>query len=290
MDEQHHILIKKVKKLVSTQNYTPPTPPDGGTVEMNPIDAWNGIEIVSSIGGSLPASETWTHIVQHQFPEELTEVGVVYEKTISTSGSAGGVNVPQIGMNSWELSSEANASATVRAVPYSTIKAGYSGPVKASTTRSYYSSPPLEVEIVTLVIPVYGTIIVSGNEASLKNSGYIRGSNGVWLSSGGANGGSAGVVAVRHQFGPVLHNSPGLTTTGEATVTASQAATSGSPPFGGTYPVSVASVTATLEATLRLPACSHTPFVTGNTLIVQVLVEKWRFGVWIKEVTTITHP
>jgi len=290
MDETYKILIKMTKRLVNIQGYSAADPGRNAVVELHAIDAWNAIEIISEIfNGSLPEPETWEHTVHFSFYDELIEAGVYYEKQADGKASSGGVNVSAVGSTKgWRAEAQAQAKAIVRAVPYTKIKAGYSGPCRASTTRSYSLSPPTGVETVTRQEPVIGAIVITGTGGSYEVGGFVSGEGQEWTQSGGSTGSSLDVVAVRHSIGPVVHNSVTLTEHGTSTATDTASATSGSVP-SGTYPAVTATASASVTSTLLLPA-STTPIASGDSLISEVRVEKWRFGVWIKEVTTVYRP
>jgi len=137
-----------------------------------------------------------------------------------------------------------------------------------------------------------GAIIVRGSGESRTTSTFIDGYEDQWTASGGGWSQKLDVVAVRHAFGPVLHSNPSLVENGSATVSDSNEATAGSLPadVNVPYPVAIAEANGSLTSTLLLPACDHAPFKSGDSIVADVRVEKWRLGIWVQEVTTIYHP
>lgn len=286
-DETYKIRVRIEKSLVDISSL----PPSTGYVERQAIDAWNAVQIVSIVDPtSLPGPETWEHTLNYSFPDELETVGVIYSKKDGGNSSTGGVNNASLeDTDSWRAEANAHANAAISAVPFVKIKAGYSGPCKASTTRTYHASPPTSNETVTVIRAVSGAVIVTGYGGSAQASGQLSGSGTRWLFSGGGNGSSTELVSLRYAFGPVLHDGPSLTETGDKSVTRTSTASAGSVPAGN-YPAATATASAQLTSSLQLPASTHGRFSTGDSLIASVRVEKWRFGIWIKEVTTIYHP
>jgi len=289
-DETYRIKVTMVKTLVNSTS-VPPTPSANQTVERTAIDAWHSIQILSTADtAALPSAETWEHTYNYSFPDKLQEVGVIYEKTEGAVGATGNVIAGALGTSdSWRAEASARATAMVRGVPYTTIIKGYSGPCKASTTRTFSATPPTGITAPTLIKPVFGTVIITGTGETRNSESAISGvGNHATHSSGGA-GIQSDVIATRHTFGPVVHDNPSLQTSGDTTAQATDSSSAGSVPGGGGYPTAYAEANASLNAVLKLPA-SSTPVAAGGSIIADVKVEKWRFGIWIKEVTTVYHP
>lgn len=291
VDETYKIPVRIEKNLVNPSSPVP-TAPYSGVVERHAVDPWNSIQIVSYVKqNELPPDETWHHTINYSFPDELVTVGVYYTTNSGGSSSSGGVNNAEIqDTDSWSAEASAHGVAKVSAVPFVKIKSGYSGPCKAVTTRKYYYGAPSDDVTPTLIRPVSGAIVITGTGQTLETSNYVRGTGKIWTHSGGGGGGSYDVVALRHTFGPVLY-SPGISLIeyGNRSISGGAEAGAGSVP-SGTYPSAMVQAQAQLSSTLELPDCDGHPFTKGDSIIATARTEKWRFGIWIRETTTVYHP
>ena len=286
MDETYKILIKVTKKLVKVKDYIPPEIGANQALEVHALDAWNAVQIISEISGGLPGTETWSHTANFSFPDRLTEVGVYYQENTSNNVVEGSSNIPTGALFGGSAKSSAEAQAIIRGVPYHLVEAGYSGPCEATTTRTYSNSAPNGDIAITKIKPVMGSVVITGTGGSSKKSKYVEvASDGTLASSGGDVGGSSDVTAVCYTFGPYVHSGVGLTETGTKDISErAELSFSGSASGSGSVIAQ-----AGISATLHLPS-SSTPINSGETLVANVKVEKWRFGVWIQEVTEITRP
>lgn len=290
MDETYKITIKMTKTLVRLAGYTPPSVGTNQVFELRAIDAWNAIQIISELAGTLPSSETWNHTANYSFPDELIEAGVQYQKKTGGDTSTGNANNTVLqDTDTWRAEASAHATAAVSAIPYVKIKAGYSGPCKAVTTRTYSNTPPNTDETVTVIRPVTGAILTQGYGGTSQMASALSGRGADWTYSSGGSGGETNLIAQRYSFGPVLHNKPSLTEKGDKSATVTKTASSGTVP-SGTYPVVGATADSAVTSSLELPDSSRGTFNSGDTITMSVRVEKWRFGIWIKEVTKIYHP
>jgi hypothetical protein len=301
MDETYRILVNVEKTLVDPSSGLPSL---GGhaVVERHPIDAWNSIQIVSTLDTTtLPEPETWKHALHYSFPDELIEVGVVYEATTSGDAKAGGTN-PATGAlsgRSWRTDASVQAGAVIRAVPYTLVKSGYSGVCKAHTVRTFYTDPSSIPDVTpTAIQPVMGAIIITGVGGRLSDEVSVTGEDSTWIFSSVGSGRSTDLVAVKHTFGPHVHGGLSLTETPSGGMTSDGSGgwaldsgvvtASGGGVSAGLCDAS-AEMVASIKATLKLPT-SSTPIASGTSIVVDARVEKWRFGVWIQEVTYVTRP
>jgi hypothetical protein len=291
VDEMYKVKVYVDKTLVdpTTPNLIPATIQTNESYELHPIDPYNSILMHSFVDqSSLPSQETWSHTVHFSFPDELIEAGVYYESSTGKGGAAGSGTGD--GNVIWTAQAESSAKAIIRGVPYTKFNAGYSGPCSATTTRTFYLSPPTGTSAVTPILPVIGSIVITGVGGSSKETSYVRGKGETETESGGSYAVDVDVVAVRHNIGPCVHSSVSLTEIGESdTGLIENTATGGSVPGNNSYPAAYAKAEGTAKATLVLPD-SSAPIQSGGTLISEIRTEKWRFGVWIQEVTTITRP
>ena len=299
-DETTGIVVKLEKTLVSA-NPTLPVLSTNQRVDVQPIDVWNSIQIVSSVDTTkLPSNESWTSTTKYAFPDELSEIGILWGTEKDQGGGTTGVNSTPSDSDSWVLRAESKASAGYSASVYTKIIRGYSGPIKITTVRSYLGSAPTDGITPTLIKPVYGTVSITGvnriNSSSItlsgKGSTYQTRSDGFDTQSTGWS----------HSIpiGPFLHNNITSFTTGSTPPaidtnggTVSNTASSGTAPGVSTYPTVTATAVAKATASLYLPTSvvgTGYTFTTGTTFVLDVHVEKWRFGIWVKEVTTATVP
>lgn len=292
-DAETGVVFTTTKTLVAAGTPLPSTSANQ-IAEITPIDAYNSIQIITSVN-NIPSSETFESSIDVSYPDILQEVGIDWDfSTGGGAGSSGGLNVADIIASdyNWSAQANANASATIVGAVYTKIKRGHRGSVRARVTRTYYNAPPTNIPTATLFQPVYGTVTIKGKGVSLNRKTAIGGfGNSVTGSSGGYSE-EINNFASSVQFGPFCHSNPTLqNATAPNGLSALFTASSGSVP-AGQYPVTTAQVEATAEAQLQLGASSPSgsSLTTGYSHIAAVRVEKWRFGIWIQEVYTAFHP
>jgi hypothetical protein len=292
IDPETKAEITITKTLVAAGAALPPV--SGlGSAEIQPIDKWNSIQIVTSISLSGLSAETYGGTSSFSYPDELTELGVVWvgDKT-SNAGASGVLNQAEIleEKYSWSASVEAYAAAGLSGVVYTKIENGYRGPVRTSVERTYHDAPPTSAEPVSKITPVVGTVTITTKGGSVRNHSSVQGKAGTQLSKSSGGGGSLKFEYDRVVFGPVVHGGVTLATpTPPTVVTGVVNASTGTLPGGGAYYVTSAQAGATGVADLYLPA-SSSPIASGGSHIIAVNVEKWRMGIWVKEVVTATRP
>lgn len=291
-DEETGLVIKMVKTLVDPASALPAASVQS-LVERQAWDKWHSIQIVSSRAtvDDLPASETYSSIARISLPNFLEAVGIYWEQDVDTGADADGV----IGANaypenkSWSLGATAKASAQVSGAGWVKIKNGYNGPANASVTRTYHNGPPTTTHTIHKFIPVTGQLIIHG-QSRRKHGSRSKGGVGSEAYTQGSGSLAAWGRRVQYMMIPeVEHNNPAVSISGSASATSTANALAGSIPGGGTYPAASATAIATGSYRLILPA-SSVPKVSGNTYIHDVNVSKWRFGIWVKEVVTVTVP
>jgi len=292
-DAETGVIFTTTKTLVPAGT---PLPSAGanGIAEITPIDAYNSIQIITSVDG-LPSVETFESSIDVSYPDVLEAIGIDWDSsTGGGAGSSGGLNVADIVANDYNWSAQANANASARIIGavYTKIKRGHRGSVRARVSRSYYYSPPTNIETATLFQPVYGTVVIKGKGVSLSRKTAVGGFGGSVTGSSSGYAEEINNFANSVQFGPFCHNSPLLITpTPPSGISATFTASSGSVP-AGSYPATSAQATATASAQLQLGQSfpSASSLTGGYSHIAAVRVEKWRFGIWIQEIYTAFHP
>ena len=289
-DEDLGVLIKIEKSLVDTAS-APPAYSATSVFERQSIDKWNSIQLISTrVGNTLPASETFSTIVSISMPDFLHSVGVIWlpdsDISSSSSGVIGAAHYPDI---SWSLSATAHAKASIVGNGWVRIINGYSGPANASVTRSFSIGPPTGTLSIHKFQTVAGQLIIN-NMSYNRDNGKGKGGYGDFPQTTSGTFAASFNRAIHYtNFAGVEHDSPNIIHTGTATVTASSSASAGSIPGGGTYPSGSADAVATGTAELILPT-SSTPLSSGATFVMDINVEKRRFGIWMKEVITAIVP
>jgi hypothetical protein len=292
-DSETGVIFTTTKTLVAAG--TPlPSVSDNQIAEITPIDAYNSIQIITSVD-DIPPPETFESSIDVSYPDILEEIGIDWDfSSGGGAGSSGGLNVAEIIANEYNWSAQANANASARIIGavYTKIKRGHRGSVRARVTRTYYNSPPTNIPTATLFQPVYGTVTIKGKGVSLNSKTGIGGFGGSVTGSSGGYSEEINNFANSVQFGPFCHSNPTLqNATAPIGESATFTASSGSVP-AGSYPATFAQATATAEANLELGSSSPlgSSLVNGYSHIAAVRVEKWRFGIWIQEVYTAFHP
>jgi hypothetical protein len=292
-DAETGVVFTTTKTLVAAETSLPSTSANQ-IAEVTPIDAYNSIQIITSVN-SIPSAETFESSIDVSYPDILQEVGIDWDfSTGGGAGSSGGLNVADIIANDYNWTAQANANASSRIVGavYTKIKRGHRGSVRARVTRTYYNSPPTNIPTATLFQPVYGTITIKGKGVSLNRKTAVGGFGDSVTGSSSGYGEEINNFANSVQFGPFCHSNPTLQNADAPNgLSALFTASSGSVP-AGQYPVTTAQVEATAEAQLQLGASSPSgsSLTSGYSHIAAVRVEKWRFGIWIQEVYTAFHP
>jgi len=264
-------------------------------VELKPLDKWHTIMMASKIDPTtIPASQTWKETGTLNLPNQLVEVGVIWDSDIngvSGYGDAGSISDIIDNDISWTVSAEASVVGSVFARPYTKTKAGKQGAAEVTVVRTFHLGPPADVITAHSFEAVYGHVTIYGAQGQMQSQCYQRGIGDILVSSGGSGRRNLDTKMAIHDFGPIEH--PGtltLVNLGDAsTISGVYETTGGSTPDGGFYPSAVADLNITGSATLELPA-SSIPLVSGNTYIRHVEVKPWRFGYWIREVYTIYVP
>ena len=292
-DAETGIIFTTTKTLVAADTALPSVG-ENEIAEITPIDAYNSIQIITSVN-SIPPSETFESSIDVSYPDVLEEIGIDWNSsTGGGAGSAGISNIEKIINNKlqWAVQANANATASIRGTIYTKIRRGHRGSVRAQVTRAYYLNPPTNIPTATLFAPVYGTVTINGKGVTITKKTATGGFGDAQSGSSGGFEEDINNFANSFQFGPFCHNNPTLVNSNPPSgISATFTASSGSVPAGA-YPVTEAQATATASAQLQLGASSPSgsALTSGYSHIAAVRVEKWRFGIWIQEVYTAFHP
>lgn len=292
-DAETGIIFTTTKTLVAAGTELPSVG-ENAIAEISPIDAYNSIQIITSVN-SLPSTETFESSIDVSYPDVLEAVGIDWESsTGGNSGSSGIGNIATIVSENlgWQSSANATASARIVGSVFTRIRRGHRGTVRARVTRSYTFSPPTSVPTVTRFNPVYGTVTIRGRGIRISNQNSVGGFGGTLTGSSGGGGFQVDNFASSVQFGPFCHSGPSLQNSNPPSGTSATFSASGGSVPAGSYPATSAQATATAVAQLQLSASSPAggSLTSGFSHIASVRVEKWRFGIWIQEVYTAFHP
>lgn len=267
----------------------------GNYVETRAQDKWHSITIAARITGA-PTTQTWNETAGISLPNKLTEIAVVWNSDINTSGSSNGVDSISAIIDeelTWRCSAQGQASGYVEGRPVAKVTAGISGNADVQVTRTFHSSPPAVSVSAHQFKPVYGYVTIQGDQLNVVQSSFKSGFADINTASGGGTKYRNDSKIVLQRIGPVEHElgvNPTPVDYGDSksesqTVTV----TSGSTPSAGIIPTVSFTATVTGSVSVELPS-SSTPLLSGATYVSRVVVRPWRFGYWVKEVYTVTVP
>jgi hypothetical protein len=298
-DETTKAVVAVEKSLVEAEtvlsgrvaNYIAGLRADSYAVEVQPVDKWHSITIASKIIGA-PQNDSWTETSQISLPNELIEVGVIWDADVdSDAGTAGVDNISTIIQEdyNWNVSAKAAIIGSVTGRPYTKVRNGYNGPAETTVQRTFSFGPPSASIQVRKFEPVYGYITIRGAAQQQNGSSYVNGTGATRISSGGDTKFSGDTDLVIQDFGPIEHSSVTLTVRGSPVASGSVSSSGGSVPGGGSYPAISLTLGITGNASLELPT-SSIPLQSGETFIKQVVTRPWRLGWWVREVYTAKVP
>lgn len=266
--------------------------------EIQPLDKWHSILISTKPdAASLPSPETWVETMNIRLPDRLTEVGVIWDldsdSSLSTSGTDDEAYIEANNVR-WDVAAEALVVGNISGRPYTKIESGRAFAANVSITRTYSVGPPVATITAHEFKPVHGMLVIKGIQASSTARGTQGGIGANRVDNSTHRKNSYDTNMIVHDFGPVEHSSPSITVRGDSALESPefslvQSASTGTLPGTGLFPSAEASVTIAGNVSLELSA-SSTPLVSTNTYIAQVSVREWGFGVWVREVYTVTIP
>lgn len=292
-DAETGVVYTTTKTLVAAGTPLPSTSANQ-IAEITPIDAYNSIQIITSVN-NLPSAETFESSIDMSYPDVLEEIGIEWD--VQTGGNAGSAGVENVALIverglGWNSSVNATASSEVVGAVYTRIKRGHRGSVRARVTRTYFNSPPTNIPTAQIFQPVYGTVTIKGKGIRINNQNSVGGFGDVQTGSSGGGGFTLNTFVDSVQIGPFCHNNPTLQNANSPTGESALFEAIGGTVPAGAYPATFAQATAEATATLELGAStpSGSALTTGYSHIAAVRVEKWRFGIWIQEIYTAFHP
>lgn len=264
---------------------------DNWFVEVQPVDKWHSITISSKFTEP-PEDTSWQELGRISLPDELLEIGVIWNKIITEEGSTGGVEVSNVLSEeaAWSATAKAGVTAAVTGGMFLKIKSGYNGVAQVNVTREFtFGAPSAPVTGVHFFNTVRGTVTIFGVSQNRKASSQRSGQGDLDFASSSFTTIGGDTTMQVQQFGPIEHDGVVLESAGDdPNAQRTATSTSGSIPAGN-YPAASASVNITAEATMELPT-SSIPLQSGDTFVQQVDVKPWKLGYWVKETYTATVP
>jgi hypothetical protein len=292
-DAETGVVTTTTKTLVPA-DASLPSVGENEIAEITPIDAYNSIQIITSVN-SVPAPEIFESSIDVAYPDVLESIGIEWDvQTGGGAGSSGISSISAIIQNDlgWNSSANATASAQVVGAVYTQIRRGHRGAVRARVTRTYSLNPPTTIPAVTLFNPSYGTVTIKGQGLRITQTSEVGGFGDAQSGSSSSFSRTQNNFVDSVQIGPFCHNSPLLQNAIAPNGASVQFSASGGTVPAGAYPATFAQATATASSALFLPSSSPlgSALTSGYSHIASVRVEKWRFGIWIQEVYEAFHP
>jgi hypothetical protein len=293
-DPTEGIITRITKKIVPAL-----TPLPDGFAESFPLDIYRSIHIVSKVDlHSLPKPEIYDTTQHVSFPPQLISCYPIWDSSRQQS-TAGGADT---GTNRGRVSAEVSVHG---AIVLTTIS-GFRGAAMGRVERQFFGSLD-EVKAATVGIeptiirPSSGTAILRSATNSAANEGLTYDQSaplniygqpaqpGDPMPGGGTFSGSFN-FASRAQ-------SSGATGTSTQVKDINDVLTAGfnsSSTFKATNSSSADVLTASAVAegsfTLVIPASNPTIIVPGKAVLAQVVIEKWRFGIFVRHLIYLQAP
>jgi hypothetical protein len=298
VDEETGIIYEVTKSLVD--RYRAKALADNwpgigdGTVEIKPLDKWHSIIVTGKIVEDSLRSHTWWELTNINLPNELEEVGVIWDSDSNGGADTNGMDNRDIIIANnlgWRVEASASVSGSVMGAPYTKFKAGFNGYAKVKVTRTFHKDPPDGQDFsVQNFSAGYGTITIFGAQASIVCQAFKAGRGAFATSSGGGRRFHYDKKMTVHTFGPCVMSST-LVEKNEGDgkfLTDSYTAVGGSTPDFGLYPAATASIELEGRAQIHLPTTAGP--ASGSSYIAKVDIRPWRLGYWVKEVYEVFVP
>jgi hypothetical protein len=269
---------EKIIILIDKSIVPPETPLPAGYSEKFPLDIYRSIQIVSKVNlRSLPPPETWDTTQHVQFPQLLLAIYPIWD-TNRANATAGGLATG---------TQRGSVSASVQVIGSIVVTKldGFRGAALASVERQFFFGPPPR-ELVpepTIIQPASGTAIVKTTRNSASRSGLTYSATGAsnpagndfasYAKSSASSGASTQVVDLHDVL------SAGISSHSEFNASNQSFADALNVLVGarGTFDV-------------LLPASTPFAMEPGRTILAQVGVEKWRFGLYVRTLIRVTIP
>jgi hypothetical protein len=293
-DPTEGIRTALVKSIVPKDSAVP-----DGFVDVFPLDIYRSIQIVSKVDlTSLPKPTSWHTSQNVSFPSQLLAVYPIWDQSTSQSTSGGG----DTGTNRGQV----GASVEVHGAIVVTKRSGFRGAALGRIDRQFFASLA-EAEAANVIVeptiiqPSSGTAILHTTGASSDLQGLTYNQSpplnamgqpakiGDPMPGGGTYAGyfPAATKATSSGTDKSLTQAvdlPDVLTPGVNSVFNFSANHSSS------ADVLTTSVTATGKFTVVLPASTPTIIVPGKAVLAQVVLEKWRFGIYVRHLIYLAAP
>jgi hypothetical protein len=293
-DPTEGIRTALVKSIVPKDSLVPE-----GFVDVFPLDIYRSIQIVSKVDlTSLPKPTSWHTSQNVSFPSQLLAVYPIWDQSTSQSTSGGG----DTGTNRGQV----GASVEVHGAIVVTKRSGFRGAALGRIDRQFFASLA-EAEAANVIVeptiiqPSSGTAILHTTGASSDLQGLTYNQSpplnamgqpakiGDPMPGGGTYAGyfPAATKATSSGTDKSLTQAvdlPDVLTPGVNSVFNFSANHSSS------ADVLTTSVTATGKFTVVLPASTPTIIVPGKAVLAQVVLEKWRFGIYVRHLIYLAAP
>jgi hypothetical protein len=276
--EEHTDPTEKIVILIDKSIVRPETPLPAGYSEKFPLNIYRSIQIVSKVNlRSLPPPETWDTTQHIQLPQYLLAVYPIWDTSQSESTAGGLATGTQRGAVS--------ASVQVVGSIVVTKHNGFRGAALATVERQFFFGPPPR-ELVpepTIIRPSTGTAITVTTRKSLSRSGLTYSPTGESNPAGNdfasyaKSAGSSGVTTQVVDLNDVL--TAGIQKRSDFNASNASAADALNVKVGATGSFEV-----------DLPASTPFAILPGQSILAQVGVEKWRFGLFVRTLVKVTVP
>jgi hypothetical protein len=292
-DPHTGIVVNMIKTMVQ-----PGTPyPGSGYVDILPIDKWRSIQIVSSVNcATLPAPYSWGSSYKYSLPPVLLSIKTYWnnsgkEQYQSASATDAFGNPVSGGVGAGVL-----AYASARGTITYTSTAGVHGDFPAVITRQYLCGPPPFNSIPNIFKfqPVDGSAVISGSSESISITSGPGGGDGTpWTGDASSVTSAAQDTEFLNQdridIRGVLTGFPNIVQQPTSSVSFTEVEATATDANGNDYPLSQ-QVAASSNLIVDLPLSNPGYYTQGQSFIVAVNVERWRFGIFIMETIAITIP
>jgi hypothetical protein len=272
-DPTEGLIIRLTKKIVPALTPLPP-----GFSESFPLDIYRSIQIVSKVDlRSLPPPDVWDTTQHVQFPQLLIAVYPIWDINRAQATAGGAATGTQRG----------SVSASVQVVGSIVVTKfdGFRGAALAVVERQFFFGPPPRsmVPEPTIIRPSTGTAITVTTRNSFSRSGLTYSATGAsnpagndfasYAKSSGSSGATTQVVDLHDVLTAGIQSSSVFNAANGSSADALNVAVGAR----GTFQVD-------------LPASTPFAIVPGQSILAQVGVEKWRFGLYVRTLIRVTVP
>lgn len=279
-DPVEGIVVEVIKKIVPAGHARP-----SGYVDVYALDKYRSIQITSRVDPStLPAPDIFTQTHVLSLPPLLISVFATYGQDRSVAAS----------IDTRFGSTSVKSSARGKIVAH--ILDGYRGPSKATVTRTFLPRSP-QPELIPeplIITPATGTAYITSRSQDGSNSIGIRSGFGYTESQRGSSEqvDSLDISGVLTGGYGNTSQSPINYVDGVAISNQAQSLAAAAGMFIDPFRLHLANTAASSFANLVVDIPSSCPpsLIPGTTFLLSATVEKWRFGIYVLTVTSVTIP